>query len=146
MRRFFIGLILFFCLPVIAGIEITDANIRLMPPGMPNTVAYMVIKNTGQDTLRLVSATTPIAAMAELHQSVFQGEMVTMQPLSELTIAPGKSVVLAPGGIHFMLMQLTSALQEGQSVPMTLLFKNGEQVSFSANVVAGLTSQHTHHH
>ena len=42
---------------------------------------------------------------------------MTMRPLDKgLEIAPGKTVKLAPGGYHVMLMDLKGALKQGEQV------------------------------
>ncbi len=38
-------------------------------------------------------------------------------------IPAGRSVTLAPGGLHIMFMQLTQQLAEGSTVPLTLNFE-----------------------
>jgi periplasmic copper chaperone A len=102
-------------------------------------VVYRTITGTGtQDTL--TGVTTPVAAKAELHQSVDDHGVIKMRPVVALRIEPGKPVTLAPGGYHIMLMDLKQPLKRGDSFPVTLSFAKAGQVTATATVAkAGAT-------
>jgi periplasmic copper chaperone A len=60
---------------------------------------------------------------------------MTMRPLDNgLTIEPGKTVKLAPGGYHLMLFDLKSALKQGEKIPLTLEFEKAGKVTVSLDV------------
>ena len=55
--------------------------------------------------------------------------VMTMRPLDKgLAIEPGKTVKLAPGGYHLMLMDLKGPLKQGDKVPVTLEFEKAGKV------------------
>jgi copper(I)-binding protein len=56
-----------------------------------------------------------------------------MRPVDRLTIEPGKSVTLKPGGLHVMLHGV-STLAVGQQVLLVLRFAGGEEIRVSARV------------
>ena len=61
--------------------------------------------------------------------------VMTMRPLdSGLTIEPGKTVKLAPGGYHLMLFDLKSPLKLGEKIPLTLDFEKAGKVAVSLDV------------
>ena len=61
--------------------------------------------------------------------------VMTMRPLDKgLVIEAGKTVKLAPGGYHVMLMDLKGPLKEGDKVPMTLQFEKAGKVMLSLEV------------
>jgi hypothetical protein len=96
-------------------------------------VVYLTITETGPpDTL--TGVTTPVAAMAGLHETVNDNGVMKMRPVTTLPIEPGKPVMLAPGGRHIMLMGLKQALKEGDSFPVTLSFAKAGQVTATATV------------
>jgi copper(I)-binding protein len=96
-------------------------------------VVYLTITDTGQaDTL--TGASTPVAAMAGLHESINDNGVMKMRPVASLPIAPGKAVTLAPGGYHIMLMDLKQPLTEGETFPITLSFAKAGQVTATARV------------
>src|SRR5208337_405577 len=60
---------------------------------------YLTIIDTGlPDTL--TGVTTPVAAMADLHETVNDNGVMKMRPVASLPIEPGKPMTLAPGGYH----------------------------------------------
>lgn len=110
-----------------AGPTISGAWARATPPGLDVGAAYLTITG-GAAADRLVGVSTPVAAMAHLHTMDDAGGMATMRPVDGIDVRPGARVVLAPGGLHVMLMGLTKALVAGQSFPLTLEFaKSGKQ-------------------
>jgi len=65
--------------------------------------------------------------------------VMTMRPLDKgLSIEPGKTVKLAPGGYHLMLLDLKSPLKQGDKVPVTLEFERAGKVKLSLGVAGRL--------
>jgi periplasmic copper chaperone A len=96
-------------------------------PGISKTGAvYLTIRSPQAD--RLVSASTPVAQAAELHESEMTGMVMKMRPLAGVTIPARHPVAFKPGGMHIMLMGLKAPLRPGESFPLTLDFtKAGPQ-------------------
>lgn len=96
-------------------------------------VVYLTITASGAaDTL--VSASTPVASKADLHESYNDNGVMKMRPIASLAVAPGKPVVLQPGGYHIMLMGLSHALKEGDTFPVTLQFAKAGAITVTASV------------
>jgi copper(I)-binding protein len=51
-----------------------------------------------------------------------------------LAIEPGKTVRLAPGGSHLMMLDLRSPLKQGEKLPVTLEFEKAGKVKLSFDV------------
>jgi copper(I)-binding protein len=126
-----------------AELHITDATIRLLPPSVPNTSAYFSLKNSGEKDITLVGASAPFAAKAELHNHIMHGDVMRMEKQENVIIPAGETVEFSPGGLHLMIFGLTQSLQEQQTVPLTLMTQNGQEINFDAVVVS--PSQHRHH-
>ena len=61
--------------------------------------------------------------------------VMTMRSLDKgLAIEPGKTVKLAPGGYHLMLMDLKSPLKQGDKLPLTLEFRKAGKVKLALEV------------
>jgi copper(I)-binding protein len=105
-----------------------------------NGVAYLTITGQGQPD-RLTGASTPVAAAAELHESMGNMGNMKMRPLDGLALPPGKPVQLAPGGYHFMLMGLKAPLKAGESFRLTLQFEHAPPTTVTV-VVEPLTPAH----
>lgn len=114
---------------------ITQAWSRQTPSGAKVAGAYLTIENKGTMADRLVSGSADVAGRFEIHEMAMDGGVMRMRPLDNgLTIDPGKTVKLAPGGYHVMLMDLKSQLKQGDKVPVTLQFEKAGKVSVSLDV------------
>jgi copper(I)-binding protein len=96
-------------------------------------VVYLTVTDSGMPTT-LVRITTPIAAQAEMHQSLEQNGVMEMLPVTALPIAPGKPITFSPDGYHIMLTGLSQPLTAGQTFPVTLTFADGSKVTTSVTV------------
>jgi copper(I)-binding protein len=74
---------------------------------------------------RLESAHTPRAAMTHLHSVDDAGGMARMRAVEGVDVPAGKTVALAPQGLHIMLMGLDKPLVAGERFPLTLHFAHG---------------------
>ena len=115
--------------------------------GQQATGAFMKI--TARDNTRLVSASTPVAGVTEVHEMKMEGDIMRMRVVvGGLELPAGKTVELKPGGYHVMMMDLKVALPKGGTVPMTLVFKdtNGveSQVQLTVPVAVAAPALHKH--
>lgn len=116
----------------IGALTITEARTRETPPNGTTTAGFLTIRNDGSEPDRLLGATaTAAASSVELHEMSTTPEgVMQMRALSEgLTIAPGSEVVLAPGGIHLMLIGLNQTLVAGQTLPVELSFEKAGKLT-----------------
>jgi hypothetical protein len=72
----------------------------------------------------LVSASSPVAGVVEIHEMKMDGGVMKMSAVKSLAVPAGKGVELKPGGYHVMLMDLKQPLKEGETVPVTLNFED----------------------
>ena len=91
-------------------------------------VAYFTITNTGSAPDRLITVASAAAGMVMLHESAVTDGVATMRHIETLAIAPGESAVLAPNGLHAMLMDLKAPLKKGSTIAMTLAFEKAGEV------------------
>ncbi len=76
-----------------------------------------------------------VAGRVEIHEMAINNGVMTMRPLDKgLAIEPGKTVKLAPGGYHLMLMDLKNPLKQGEKVPLELQFEKAGKVAVSLDV------------
>ena len=122
-------------LPGHAQILIKDATLRLLPPLVPNSSAYLTLENSGDEPETVVSVNSDIARSVEIHNHVMTGETMRMERLNELTLAPGQSVIFSPGGLHLMVFGLKQTLVEDQAIRFNLTTKSGLNIPFDAIVV-----------
>jgi copper(I)-binding protein len=77
--------------PVLAGsaAESVSANepfVRMAPPGMTNTGAFMVLMNADSKDHKLVKADSPVAKAVELHTHTNEGGVMKMRPVKDIEI------------------------------------------------------------
>jgi copper(I)-binding protein len=128
------------------ALDASDGWMRAMPPGQPTAAAYLTLRNAGEEPARLVAARAPFAERVELHESSQIDGAWRMRQLDSLTIPPGGSVVLAPGGTHLMLFGLSRQISEGDSLTVTLELDSGESLPVSIEVGPPGGSGPGHHH
>jgi copper(I)-binding protein len=112
-----------------------------------NGAAFMRLRNTGAQPDRLISASTPIARVVELHSMIRDGDVMRMRPVTDIAVAPGQTVELRPGGFHVMLIGLTGPMPQGGRVPLTLRFERAGEVQVELTVeAAGARGSGGHQH
>ena len=107
------------------------------PPGARTGGAYFTVRNLGTAADRLVGVASPVSKRAEVHSMKMEGSVMRMRAVPSLEIPPGKSVALAPGGYHVMLIGLAHPLAAGDKVPLTLTFEKAGKVDVTADVAPG---------
>ena len=114
---------------------ITQAWSRATPSGAKVAGGYLTVENKGAAADRLIGGSGDVAGRVEIHEMAVDNGVMKMRPLDKgLDIAPGKTVKLAPGGYHLMLMDLKSQLKQGDKVPVTLQFEKAGKVTLSLDV------------
>ncbi len=85
---------------VTAGdLVITQAWTRATPNGAKIGGGYLTIENKGSTPDRLIGGSTDAAGRIAVHEMAMKDGVMTMRSLDNgLTIDPGKTVKLAPGG------------------------------------------------
>lgn len=109
------------------------------------TAVYLTIVNNGKAADKLVGAASPSAGTAELHTHVRSGGTMKMRAVTEIAIAAGETASLEPGGDHIMLIDLTSALEAGDTLDLTLTFEAAGSVDITVPVLAHDDGDHGDH-
>jgi copper(I)-binding protein len=109
-----------------AQVEIKDAWARPSVQGQQATGAFM--KLTAKERMQLLSASTPVAGVVEVHEMKMEGDVMRMRAVNALDLPAGQTVELKPGGYHVMLMNLKTPLLKDTTVPLTLVFKDAKGV------------------
>ena len=114
---------------------ITQAWSRATPSGAKVAGGYLTVENKGAAADRLLGGSGDVAGRVEIHEMAMDSGVMKMRPLDNgLDIAPGKTVKLAPGGYHLMLLDLKSQLKQGDKVPVTLQFQKAGKVQLTLDV------------
>lgn len=103
------------------SVEVKEAWVRGTVQGQNATGAFMEL--TSKSNARLINASSPAAKTVEVHNMEVESGVMKMYPVDGVDLPAGKTVKLAPGGYHVMLMGLNTPLQAGRSIPVKLTFE-----------------------
>ena len=144
-------------LALLLATTLAQAQTTVAEPWVRGTVAQqkasgLFARITSAQGGKLVSASSPVAGVVEIHEMTMGGDVMKMRALPNgLDLPAGKAVELKPGGFHIMLMDLKQQLKAGDTVPVTLVIegadKKRETVEIKAPVRAmnpAAAQQHKH--
>jgi len=133
----------------VGQIEVDDLWVRATAPGQVNGAGYMDIDNNGATNDRLVAIRSGVAQSVELHQTSTTDGVSSMRKVEGVEVPAHSEVKFAPGGNHVMFLNLKAPLQEGTTVPATLVFEKAGSVDVEFKVKplghkAGAAAHHGH--
>jgi len=102
---------------------VTITHAWVMPTAPGQSVAGVYLQINSAVPAKLVAASSPVAANAEIHVMRLENNVMEMRQLKSLDASPGQTVKLEPGGLHIMLLNLKKRLEPGDRVPLTLTFR-----------------------
>ncbi|KAF1031285.1 MAG: hypothetical protein GAK37_00884 [Pseudomonas sp.] len=120
----------------VGPLVVSDPWSQELPPNAPTVAAYFVVHNAGDNPDRLLSVASPVAAKAELHEHVMQGDLMKMQQVPDVAVPAKGDLTFAPMAYHVMLLDLKdrSLLRDGQHFPLTLTFEKAGPVNVEVSV------------
>ena len=120
---------------------------RPTAPGAKVGGAFMTIVG-GKEADRVLSGSSPVAGIVELHTHVMEGGVAKMRAVPSIDVPASSKVELKPGGLHVMLINLKAPLKAGEIVPLKLRFEKAGEVDLKVAVTAqapGKDADHGHH-
>jgi copper(I)-binding protein len=119
----------------------TDDAVRIEnPTARParagqNSAAYFTIVNPTGEEDQLLSVTSAVAMVAELHETQNDNGVMRMVHQADGVAVPARSTVdFVPGGKHVMLMNLRQDLAAGQRFTITLSFAKAGEIEVTVPV------------
>ncbi len=127
-------------------IVVDDAYARSSGKAAKAGAAFMVIQNTSETDDRLISASSDVSARVELHTHMIDDAGVAkMVHVEEGFVIPaGESFALKRGGAHVMFMGLKDPFEQGEMLPVTLVFENAGEVLIEIPVDLERQDKHGH--
>lgn len=120
----------------VPAITIEDAYARVSSPNAKVGAVFFEVENHSAAADRLLDVTSDVAARVELHTHK-EGDGGIMQMLhvpEGFAIPPQGHHALKRGGDHVMLMGLNHSLNDGDIVPLTLVFENAGEIMLEVPV------------
>lgn len=116
------------------GVSVGQVWTRATPAGAKVGAAYLTMAAAGGAADRLLSASSPAAGRVELHTHILDGDIMKMRRVDDIAVGDGKTVLLQPGGMHIMLIDLKEPLKHGDIVKLTLNFEKAGVIAVDAPV------------
>ncbi len=127
--------------PATESVEVHDAWTRPAAQGGTGAV-YFVIHSSAAEELTRVSS--DVAEAVEMHESKMNGDVMEMRQLQSIPLGAGEEVLLEPGGLHVMLVNLERDLKAGDEIEITLHFKSYQDLPLRVPVQDSPPSEHDH--
>lgn len=109
-------------------IKVEEVFFHELAPNQTTAAAYMRISNQSSKMQVLNYIHSPAADHIELHRTMYTDGMMQMRPVSKLSLSPGETKILEPGGFHLMIFGLYDPLKAGDTFELTLEFESGEVI------------------
>lgn len=119
-------------------VKVEDAWVRGTVATQRATGAFMRL--TPSTNARLVSASSPMAGVVEIHEMAMENDIMKMRQVPGLDLPAERTTELKPGGFHIMLMELKGQVKGGETVPLTLTFEDANKKTFTMDVQAPVTA------
>lgn len=135
MSRLPLILLLIFSPIALAELDVRDPWIKNLPPSVPVRAGYMTIHNPQSIAVSIVSLRSDAFASIEIHQTIEQDGMMSMEQVPSLKIEPNSSVQLAPGGLHLMMMNPSEPTQPGDQLEIVIVLDDGSEQRVEMQVI-----------
>ena len=127
------------------NIKIVNACINEAPPNVKVYAGYLDIINDNEKAIELVGASSPVFEKVEFHLTRINQGITSMQQQANILI-PAKSIFsFSPGQYHLMLFNNKQPVQQGDIIPLKLVFSDGESVQADMHVKHVVPGEHNHH-
>ena len=108
---------------------------RATAPSQKAGSVYLRIENTSDQPDRLVGVESELADVTSLHTIIRDGDVIKMRPVKGGIAVPANGhVLLAPGGVHVMLIGLREQLIKETTIPLILVFERAGRIEIEAVV------------
>ena len=137
MKKLFIASLL----TITAGAWAQQTTVKVEGAWVRGTVAMQkatgaFMRLTPASDVRLVSASSPVADVVEIHEMSMENDVMKMRQVTGMALPAGKATELKPGGYHIMLMGLKDQVKGGDNVPLTLTFEGADKKTFTQEISA----------
>jgi len=134
--KYLLSIALLLWMPALASAEITVAGawVRMPPPVADTAAGYMILNNSGDADISIISVESAAAANPEFHSMTMHDGMMHMQKMDDVTVPAHGKLEFSPGSNHLMLKDLKRKLNAGDHVMLKLNTSDGHTVDVHAEV------------
>ncbi|MEZ5955870.1 MAG: copper chaperone PCu(A)C [Hyphomonadaceae bacterium] len=128
-----------------ASVAAIDAWAAPTPAGVDVAAGYMTITNSAGAADHLLSATSQRAQRVEVHEMSMDGGVMRMRQLERLEIPAHGEMQLRPGGNHLMFFGIHEPFEQGQEIPVRLVFEHAGAIDVTLPVRRTAPADHNGH-
>ena len=115
--------------------EIHDAWARAVPDSGTATAEYMTFVNGTARRIRITGFSSDAARAVELHRTSIDANGESRMTMTDsISIAPGDTLAMKPGGYHLMLIGTKQPLRPGTMTRTVMHLSDGSILSTSVKV------------
>ena len=114
-------------------IEVHQAWVRPTTRG-DNAAVYLSIHNHSSVDDELIGASATAADVVEIHENKMDNDVMTMGMLSSVPVAADEEIIFAPGGLHFMLVNIKEDFLLGDHIGLILHFRDHEDIVVEVHI------------
>jgi copper(I)-binding protein len=118
-----------------AEVTVKNAWVKLAPPGTKVNAAYMQLYNHSSMDKAVVKVSADCCREVMVHQSRRVGDRIFMDHIDSLEVPARSELMLAPGGLHLMLIGAHTPLDVNDEVKITLIFSDEKTLVIAAPVI-----------
>lgn len=115
-------------------LQIENAWVAEAPPVSRVMVAYMIFRNSGSESIKLVKAESDSFKNVEFHETTEKDGVAGMVYHESLSIPAGSKIELQRGGLHLMLFDPNRPLKAGDTVNFTFTTGDGRSITKTVKV------------
>lgn len=130
----------------IVNVNISKAWISEAPPTASILAGYANIHNASDKPITLLAVSSPGFSNIEIHRSVLNGEMISMEKQESLEMPAKSTIKLSPGDLHLMLFDPVKPLRSGDTATLNFLFSDGHNQTIEVKVERLSSEDHSHHY
>ncbi|GAB4458060.1 MAG: copper chaperone PCu(A)C [Anaerolineales bacterium] len=138
MKRYFVLVIAFLltlsaCSSSTGDIEVHSPWVRPTAKG-ENAAVYLTLHNHSATADELIGASSNVADMVEIHESMMENDVMQMHMIDSVPLAADQEVIFEPGGLHIMLIGVKQDLVLGEHIGVVLHFKNHDDIVVEVHI------------
>lgn len=134
MKKLFFSLLLFSSTTLMAAdLDISNAQIRVLPPGTKVTSITFDVKNNSSSDVAIISVSGNFAKSFELHTMGMDNGKMEMKKADRIILPKKATTTFKKGGYHVMVFEPKEDIVEGKEYALTLFLENKK--SLSVNVI-----------
>ena len=120
--------------------------IKFIAKNQKNLSGYLILKNTSDKAIKLISVNSNFAEKTEIHKMKIENNVMKMERIKTgILILPNKEVLFKPGGLHIMFRNIKNKLNLDDEKKVFFNFEKNGTIEIMMKVKKGYHSKKHNH-